>query len=991
MTLVLLSILSVALGVMLITIASSAKTTRDMVQRRSSFYMCDGLGRVVTRLAQDYAKTVAQPNTEDMRQFICDHAGGCTSGNFLPDLLPNNRNFRVTDFEIQALGAATTGPIPNGPFVGMNAQQSTVQILLRAEDTKTASTCATEQEVTLGQIALFQFFMFGDTYTDFHPGPPQDIQGRIHINGNFCAGSQSIFRMERITASGKILSGTDSECEVTFGDFGAQVDTSFVAVGGGFTTFARLTKDNNHGCDPCVGPDDTAANRNLSWQSYALATWAGNVLDSDHNVPTLRPPVTSIPNTQIGANAAGVASANRDNMRFLVDPVLPNDPDDVRAQKFAQKADIRIVNGVWYLRNPNNAQDWPGIPIWSDHAGSFTTTNEEGIEGTQKVGQQDLWNDGNGQGPVNWSSRSGTDKAPQRFSYYRTDVLQKKGILQFQAADNIVPVVSYGSLKREVIAGKTQWKPAHWVGAGTAITSFLSPLCPKTRESRAKMSIEEATATRTLPSGAPLQSAGCRHNVAGENTDCYTNITNINGTNINAGNLASQLGVQAGLRSITESIACDTNAAGVVDNPTVATALLNATRSGFVNTHQMEREQVNSLLNLGTFGKATVLPMNVDVGALQEALQDRSVGELGSYFCNDGNCLMKAPFNGVIYITNTWPNALRGLRDNQEAIPQPPYKQGYVRADRTNSNIARTAAPNLQAGVDDGSIAVDLDQGTFDQQQIAPTYTRILSGTGNRSAAFAQQRALPYYLCSDAASPADTAPNKPFDKTETADRFARFTIPDCARYQGTDGLTARANAVRVFNGARLDETVLPKGLTISTNLPVYLLGEMNTASQVTPSDAEPWQPFLVTGDMAFVLSNAWSDETAGWHTNLSDTFNRRLAIQTQYNMQVLAGWTPSSNENYSGGANNYMRYLECWRGLDGSVPAHALRGSFVMAFNSVYVRSARGSDLNFPQAYCAPIRDWAFDQHLDQISNQPPGAPLFEVTAIRKWERDLVE
>lgn len=56
---------------------------------------------------------------------------------------------------------------------------------------------------------------------------------------------------------------------------------------------------------------------------------------------------------------------NLTNQRFVVDPVLRNEPADVREQKLAFRADLRIINGVWYVPDPS-APHLPGLPIWSD-------------------------------------------------------------------------------------------------------------------------------------------------------------------------------------------------------------------------------------------------------------------------------------------------------------------------------------------------------------------------------------------------------------------------------------------------------------------------------------------------------------------------------------------------------------------------------------------------------------------------------------------------
>ena len=63
--------------------------------------------------------------------------------------------------------------------------------------------------------------------------------------------------------------------------------------------------------------------------------------------------------------------------------------------------------------------------------------------------------------------------------------------------------------------------------------------------------------------------------------------------------------------------------------------------------------------------------------------------------------------------------------------------------------------------------------------------------------------------------------------------------------------------------------------------------------------------------------------------------------------------------------------------------AWTYRGSLVIGFAPVYARWAHPHD-NYARF---PGWTWEHDPHLDSVSSQPPGAPVFRVSATRAWRR----
>jgi hypothetical protein len=229
-------------------------------------------------------------------------------------------------------------------------------------------------QIERATVSMFQFYIFSDLYLDFDPGGPVASSGRIHTNQDFCVAGEPL--IDRVTAAGRILMSNRAghACRRRNGasnDIRIAIDDLVPP------TRRKLTQD-------AAQP---------GWLAFA-AGFNGRVQDSvSANVQPLRMPVSGQPRVQAGANVLAmeqltgalppvdrlvpIAAAREHNaavgsqpasMRFLVDPMLVNEPADVREQKFAFKADIRIIDGVWFVRDPAHPE-LPGTAIWSDHPG----------------------------------------------------------------------------------------------------------------------------------------------------------------------------------------------------------------------------------------------------------------------------------------------------------------------------------------------------------------------------------------------------------------------------------------------------------------------------------------------------------------------------------------------------------------------------------------------------------------------------------------------
>lgn len=195
--------------------------------------------------------------------------------------------------------------------------------------------------------------------------------------------------------------------------------------------------------------------------------------------------------------------------------------------------------------------------------------------------------------------------------------------------------------------------------------------------------------------------------------------------------------------------------------------------------------------------------------------------------------------------------------------------------------------------------------------------------------------------------------------------------------------------IRLENGG-----VLPNnGLTIASQNPVYIKGDYNTGTTTTPTNVPAnstgnpnntdspvvsgytRKPAAVLADAVMFLSNSWND------ANASSSVSSRPASNTTYNLGIMAGnipsgWDPDGSGSaaaygYSGGANNFPRFLEAWSGK-----ACTYYGSMVQLYQSK-IFTGKWDTGNI---YSAPNRRWNFDT---MFSTTPPPGSLDAVAIIR--------
>jgi len=205
------------------------------------------------------------------------------------------------------------------------------------------------------------------------------------------------------------------------------------------------------------------------------------------------------------------------------------------------------------------------------------------------------------------------------------------------------------------------------------------------------------------------------------------------------------------------------------------------------------------------------------------------------------------------------------------------------------------------------------------------------------------------------------------------------------------GSASTKRGIRLKNGTKIPSG----GLTIASDNPVYIQGDYNTGRTLnssggvvyeTPANANndgtgsniafgySRQPCAVIADAVMILSNGWTD------ANSYSSVGSRVASPTTVNTAIVAGIVPSGAgssgpNSYSGGAENFPRFMEKW----GSNKTFTYFGSMVQLFRSQQNTGTWGS----ANVYSAPQRVWSFDTLF--YTSPPPGTLTLVSYNKQRW------
>ena len=174
-------------------------------------------------------------------------------------------------------------------------------------------------------------------------------------------------------------------------------------------------------------------------------------------------------------------------------------------------------------------------------------------------------------------------------------------------------------------------------------------------------------------------------------------------------------------------------------------------------------------------------------------------------------------------------------------------------------------------------------------------------------------------------------------------------------------------AVRVWNGLQLPTN----GLTVATGRPLYVWKDYN-APILGSTNTSTTRPASLVADAITILSDNWSD------ANSTSPVDSRTAAPTTVNAAFLAGVVETTLGNYSGGMENFPRFLETW----GLANIFTYNGSMVKMFPSLYATNAWNNNNNI---YSPPKRNWAYDVNFDDPTKLPPKTPSLLKVFRSQW------
>jgi hypothetical protein len=196
--------------------------------------------------------------------------------------------------------------------------------------------------------------------------------------------------------------------------------------------------------------------------------------------------------------------------------------------------------------------------------------------------------------------------------------------------------------------------------------------------------------------------------------------------------------------------------------------------------------------------------------------------------------------------------------------------------------------------------------------------------------------------------------------------------------------------IRIKNGSKIPSS----GLSVVSNNPVYIQGDFNTGgtgsavpsndpanhnadgTYVDPANPPASQvagytraPCSILADAVNLLSNSWNDANAG---------TVPAASHTTFNTAIISGIVPTSpvggDGAYSGGAENFPRFLENWTNQTLSY-----YGSMVELYKSQQSTGEWGK----ANVYVPPTREWYFDSNFKV--KPPPGSIMIYSYIKGKW------
>jgi hypothetical protein len=172
------------------------------------------------------------------------------------------------------------------------------------------------------------------------------------------------------------------------------------------------------------------------------------------------------------------------------------------------------------------------------------------------------------------------------------------------------------------------------------------------------------------------------------------------------------------------------------------------------------------------------------------------------------------------------------------------------------------------------------------------------------------------------------------------------------------------------------QTLPAEGLTVVSPHPVYTLGHYNCPdnSHLGTTNTSKTAPASIVADAVTILSSQWNDNNGA-----SLDLSLRVPVATTVNAALVAGIVQTTKDKgYSGGVENFPRFLENWNNTIVST----YNGSMVVMFES---KHAVAPWVTIGTYYNPPVRNWSFDTNFRDPLRLPPATPAASVLVRGKW------
>ena len=163
---------------------------------------------------------------------------------------------------------------------------------------------------------------------------------------------------------------------------------------------------------------------------------------------------------------------------------------------------------------------------------------------------------------------------------------------------------------------------------------------------------------------------------------------------------------------------------------------------------------------------------------------------------------------------------------------------------------------------------------------------------------------------------------------------------------------------------------------MATPDPVYIIGNWNVSTNGTPANlgtanTSQTYPSAIYSDAITVLSSNWVN------ANSTASISSRTAANDTVNAAFFTGNVPSNGSYYSGGVENFPRFLQNWSG-------------YTFTYNGSMVQGLYSQIADYPwpgtgAVYNPPTRNWAFDQNFTNPQKLPPLTPRLSYYYRTSW------